>query len=61
MLLYEESVSSTGLTGSVSEEDSNFVTWPSMEELKDDSHSALEEREVRLQSEESLHDLETWD
>lgn len=61
MMLYKESVSSYGATESDSEEDSDFVRWPSVEDLDDDSHCDSEDRKVRLQSEGFVHDLETWE
>lgn len=61
MMLHEENVSSYKASEPVSEEDRHFIRWPSMNDLDDDTHCDLEDREVKFQSEGFMHDLETWD
>lgn len=60
VMLYDESVSSDKTTTD-SEEDREFLRWPSVEGLDEGTHCGMEDREVRLQSEEFVEELEMWD
>lgn len=60
-MLYEESLSSSRVRESDSEEDRSYVRWPSMEFLDNNSCCDSEDKEVRLQNEVFRPDLENWD
>lgn len=59
MMLFDESVSSDKTTDS--EEDREFLRWPSTEGLDDETHCGKEDREVRSKGEGSVEELEMWD
>lgn len=58
-MLYDESVSSDKTTDT--EEDREFLRWPSMEGLDDETHCGTEDREVRSKAKGSVEELEMWD
>lgn len=60
MMLCEESLSSSRVSESDSEEDKSYVKWPSMELLNNGCCDS-EDTKVRLQNEVFRSDLENWD
>lgn len=62
VMLYEDSVSSTNVTQSDSDDDDiDFVRWPSQEDLSDHNNCDFKDRELRWKNERLVNDLEEWD